>query len=105
VHFTDFLLADILTSLAKPISDLALSACHATYGRPIELSLKVGFDEGAFYVTWLPFILPRNFSAIAIYAFIYLCLYAYIRTLCVIRQVPAQLIVRMMYCYTGPAKK
>lgn len=46
VHFTDFLLADILTSLAKPLGDLAIAACHLTSRRPIAESLVHGFNPG-----------------------------------------------------------
>jgi EXS family len=47
VMFTDFLLADILTSLAKPMSDLGLAFCHLASRRPLLLSLQQGFDPGA----------------------------------------------------------
>jgi hypothetical protein len=46
VLFTDFLLADCLTSLAKPVADLALVGCHFASGSPIALSLIQGFDPG-----------------------------------------------------------
>jgi hypothetical protein len=48
VFFTDFLLADILTSLAKPLSDLGLMSCHFMSGRPLAFSIKTGFDPGMF---------------------------------------------------------
>ena len=47
VFFTDFLLADILTSLAKPLADMGLMACHFMSGKPLPLSIANGFDPGA----------------------------------------------------------
>eukprot|EP00892_Ulva_mutabilis_P010445 jgi/Ulvmu1/7773/UM004_0002.1 len=64
VHFTDFLLADIMTSLAKPFADLAIAACHLTSRRSVAESLVNGFSEdvcgnsSAFvpYVLALPYV-------------------------------------------------
>ena len=48
VAFTDFLLADIMTSLAKPLSDLGLAACFFLRGRSISaiLAANEGFADG-----------------------------------------------------------
>lgn len=47
VHFSDFLLADILTSLAKPLSDLGLACCHLFSSRSLAQSLVHGFGNGS----------------------------------------------------------
>jgi hypothetical protein len=49
VFFTDFLLADILTSLAKPLSDIGLVACHFLSDTPLSWSMDKGFDPGKIY--------------------------------------------------------
>ena len=49
VAFSDFLLADILTSLAKPLSDLGVSACHLLQHPALAPMLRnsEAFDAGA----------------------------------------------------------
>lgn len=49
VAFSDFLLADILTSLAKPLSDLGVSACHLLQQPALAPMLRneEAFDAGA----------------------------------------------------------
>jgi hypothetical protein len=48
IAFSDFLLADILTSLAKPLSDLGIAVCHLVVPRTISSRLldANGFDQG-----------------------------------------------------------
>jgi EXS family len=41
VSWADFLLADILTSLAKPISDSERAVCHLLTGPPMDPSDRV----------------------------------------------------------------
>lgn len=58
VSWSDFLLADILTSLAKAISDTERAVCHLTVGPVMQANIKVGWLQGGWrgpagFVGWL----------------------------------------------------